>query len=660
MPSQLISTMEVSKSLYVQKYLWRDRSQSLFNAWQCTLTDNEAIAFLAFIAAMLAYAQTRMWTLIRRGVKRATRPIQLADHDDPSSLTKLTQIDALTALGSAPFRLGARRKRSGSMITISPWFGVGAIFNLITFVVANIVVPWVLTNGLESPIVQTIQFTNHTEYRGYHLESQLRLEWAQLGHTAARLYEKCWLNATDGTDLCGRENGIVLGRPTVHVSRDVPCPFNSRSACGPNTRPLQLEYINMTLTDIGLNTKTEQLLSRRLTCAPLNLEHFLRHDDTTGTTWLHFAATDTTEPGFGGRPKLRQRLESRDGKKSLPSPESRWHRPIVPDLRYWTESYHDLHPDLARDDGESTLVVFDAGGATYNRPIDDPLFSAHNKLVGLGGHDFMPLWLPDYEFTAMACLDQQRVCMADKGCTPYASREALNEACYLRDTKCPEGHMCTYSSSLVPRLVDILRAQFGGCDLLSITGLGSMSIFLQSRGLAAMSSFYQTSWGNDITVYIDPFEQWTRDVTAWFESSLLLLRQQILRQGIVGASYGGFDGAPHGKEGQPLPPALFRDGDFTNINFPGFLLTLGYVAFIAGLSHARRIKLGLEWLQSQKVLLQGRVSRLFTRSSAIRGFPDISPPPRINSGDSGVVPRQEPHADDVELGASPQACVSWQ
>ncbi len=293
------------------KYLWYDQGQPGFTAWQFTLTNSEAIAFLALIAALLAYAQTRIWTLARAGVRRLTRPIQLPDDSDPESLSKISQKEAIINACLVLFNVCKSKNRRRSMTTISPWFGVAAILNLATLDSLGAVIPWALTGGLQTPVVQSKRC-----YRGIHTAAEGLTE-EQKAYIANDKYQKCWFNKTELSDTCVPENGILVDRPEMHTSRNLTCPFEE-AACSPEARPLQLEYTNLTLRDVGLNVRSDILFSRRLTCSPLNITHFLRNESD-GSAWLFLSDPATPVPEGGHLPSLRQHLSSPDGRRPPPS-----------------------------------------------------------------------------------------------------------------------------------------------------------------------------------------------------------------------------------------------------------------------------------------------------------------------------------------------------
>lgn len=394
---------------YLQKYVWHDRGQSFGHAWQIILTDGEALAFIAFVTALLAYAQMQAWKLARLAVKRATRPIQLPDEDEPGSLGHLGQRDAILYL-LAIWQPRRRKVGRGEMKSVSPWFGIIALANIAVFLALGALVPWLLTAGLETPLVQSRTWDGCLRNDG---SNDLSGKGEKEANLAAIKYESCWFNRSGTRDSCRQGESIPLDRPIVHVSRNVICPFTG-SACHPDVKPLQLDHINLTFRDYGLNFDSRLLYSHRLTCAPLNLEHFTTVDSN-GTSWLLFTRVDPSFVGSDGvyapldqplswfdeygngmvmeagdHPVLRQQLSSSDGRRSRPvdSDVFSWVRDSPPDVTIWggysgscepnsLYNFHYLHPDLDQRNGKIFVITFSAGRLRYLQPIEDPIYSAH-------------------------------------------------------------------------------------------------------------------------------------------------------------------------------------------------------------------------------------------------------------------------------------------
>jgi len=295
---------------YVQKYLWRDYGQPFLTAWQITLTADEAVAFLAEVCVLITYTQAKTWSLARRAVIRFVRPIQLPlNDDDPRSLARLSQYDAMSRLFSdamGAWRRSRQRNNMGmslpstntssvTMTKTSPLFGIVAMVNTTLFVIMGVLVPWLLTGGLETPIVQSrlgdgcsstvagldkYLFNSFTPGgKGYGTSETP--ETSNL-YVAGERYRQCWQQKfmDEGTGAgakrkissCARVDGPILDRPSIRISHQpASCTSFTNRTCLGQLSQFQLVQENLTLRDYGINVANSATLlhSRRLTCTPL-------------------------------------------------------------------------------------------------------------------------------------------------------------------------------------------------------------------------------------------------------------------------------------------------------------------------------------------------------------------------------------------------------
>lgn len=77
---------------------------------------------------------------------------------------------------------------------------------------------------------------------------------------ADALFKQCWNNISIDANPCGRMDGIFNDRPSLHVSRDIPCPF-APDVYHKGATPVQLEHIDMSLRQFGINSKSRVLLN---------------------------------------------------------------------------------------------------------------------------------------------------------------------------------------------------------------------------------------------------------------------------------------------------------------------------------------------------------------------------------------------------------------
>ncbi|KAM7217298.1 hypothetical protein V8F06_007355 [Rhypophila decipiens] len=591
---------------YVTKYAWCDRGQPFYNSCQITLTDNEAVAFLVIFTVLMAYTQTQVWKLVRQAVKRLTRPIQLPDDNDPDSLDSLTQKQAISSCIRI-YRLRRRDPpinqepaahtvtgRTSSMRWVSPWFGIAVTVNVLVFIVLGVLLPWLLTSGLESPIVQSRTWDGCLRNDG---SRDLSGNADKEAYFAADKYDRCWFNTSGILDSCPPNDSILLDRPDLKVSYNVSCPF-APGACHPDAPPLQLDYVKLTLRDYGVNIDSGLTHSRRLTCAPLRIEHFTTID-ADGEPWLTFARLNSsndkdpapslryplswTEDGDEDRttmeawinPRLRVRLSSPDGR--APSPTNPiWYygqEDTAPDFQTWavrSGPHQDptIHPDLDLVSGKTFIVAFKAGRVRYMQPINDPMYSAHSRQGGR-------FYLADYEYTALACVEQNQICHSgsaassfEPACTPYTSFDVATQEFIPIGTRTSE--INHESVKNFHTFWDLFRS----CDA---------GAFVEARGIGSLLPG-QPNIQNWFNVQLNPDVQWMLDARAWFESSFLLFRVHLLAMVTgdrAGAHYHADESARDELRGRALP----ADGDHTNIHLLALVASPLSIIPVAASSH---------------------------------------------------------------------------
>lgn len=122
-------------------------------------------------------------------------------------------------------------------------------------------------NGLETPVVQSKTWEGCLRNDG---SNDLNGKGEKEAYLAADKYTRCWFNTSDILDSCPRQDNIILERPMLEVSQSARCPF-VEGACHPDTLPLQLDHVNLSLRDYGVNLDSEIILSRRLLCSTADL-----------------------------------------------------------------------------------------------------------------------------------------------------------------------------------------------------------------------------------------------------------------------------------------------------------------------------------------------------------------------------------------------------
>jgi hypothetical protein len=241
-----------------------------------------------------------------------------------------------------------------------------------------------------------------------------------------------------------------------------------------------------------------------------------------------------------------------------------------------------IHGGLRRDDGPYFLIVYRVGRSTYYSAIDDPLFAAHNEFNIL--EDSEMLFLPDHEATALVCVEQYQFCI------PRLSGPIF---CTLW------GHTTQCSVQLVTFLRSGLASQDQGyfslaemaTFFLELTEASAVYRYLALRNkMHSLSPLLRGRTSNTNNIYhLD--EPWTLEVETWFTKAIV----NMIFRAKMGAKYHlanfhRFNFEPEFEKAfiqqwATCGRILFRNGDYTNINWIGFCATTATLLLICVISY---------------------------------------------------------------------------
>ena len=411
------------------QYLWRDYSQPPYQNLILTLNGTQAVTLLAFLGTSIAYIQTRWWIINRYLLIRILRPIQLADADEAASLHRLSQTKAVTLLV-----FGKKKRDNDGMTSVSPWFGASSLFTALLFLILGALIPYYLTGGSGTPIVQT---KASSTCDGLHNYSPNAIQLAQT------LYAQCQANVSANGGACNFNTPLVDTRPQLNITLDGRCPFeegncylfkptedpwkdiwcknDNDSTCAVFNKALTIEYPDVTPSDYGLNSDGNVLKSHRVTCAPVNVKKLRVPDGNRNATvfWVGYSRgqynTSETYASVGETRKYFPDLLDPRVPFKLKSAKvfDLVVYPNVADYDFGGVVYENFHPGLKRDDGDTFIVMF-----KYSVSIGiSPLYAwweewsvdhRQSSLFDMGGSSTISL----------ACFEQYRLCL-EGNCTEW-------------------------------------------------------------------------------------------------------------------------------------------------------------------------------------------------------------------------------------------------
>ena len=472
-------------------------------------------------------------------------------------------------------------------LVVSPWYGISAILNFILFVAMGTAIPFLLTDGsLKTPIVRSTATQDCLE-RAFHVGDYL----AHPPKSEA-IFQQC-LNALDQ----GCDTQFYLTPPKITSKRLDSCPFDL-NICMNNTQPLEITHWNITPYELGINSKSTLSLTHRLTCTPVNLASFTVLPSNKNHSFV--SAQDRNfayKNGF--QPSLTLQLDTWNGPHQYSNTSSglwRARQDGLPDLTILPKYMRPLGQNpwknetlmnklLQRSDGRSYLVIFRAAAISSAKEINDPYFAAHQRIEGKA------VFYADYEATGIGCVEQFQYCakMTSLGvyCTPWMEQnkspkellQRLNETKRLDDLA---DLLVVYRAGLSEGIGGYGDLKQGFLAVSNGSPPTLYSVFSYLGNLienfhAAPLQFAETPRevkAGNLT------DQWVTEVELWFMKTIL--QSIITTQSGAQTALVDRRNLPKNFSASPslCDRILFRDGDYTNINWIGYWTVISALTII--------------------------------------------------------------------------------
>ena len=564
-----------------------------------------------------SFANDRSWTMMRRVVIRLTAPVRLEDESDiRNELSRSKAISSLMRTTKRKRALrGALQDPDRDIATkISPWFGVAAVVNMTGFVVSGIFLPWLLSEGLQGePIVTAGNATAAVPVRVMEVATEQDVRqsvdteyWScESFYTGAtrREAEECQVIRRD-TPAVQRKllslDDALLKSPEYHF-------ITANIANGSSILHLSRR---VALQHLGINENSNMGIRHQLACAPANLDRLFAQEGKKyrihlPSTHIVYNTQNRTNQNItwdmplltsNKRGSGRIVLGSNDPKVGLWDPTMA--DVILPSVPAFQTSYYaDQLSPILNGFERRFLIIHRAGGRGWVSPIDDQFFAAHDELAIPEGRNTFPLYRPeirtvflnDREATALGCVELLDIC------TP----RTFSEYCYSQ-------REISALSMIRPRLLSDERLESTPwekkdtlCNLRDY--LPVLSVWIHAQVAPLGSSALTLKPGGPT---------WVLQVEEHFVRSMLRLRQAYR----VAASralvqYWSQRAGPEVKYEASL---LYRNSDYTNINFIGFWVVLLSYIFIILLSYAMFVNHRL--IPST---LRGAISRIWQKFNVI-------------------------------------------
>jgi len=474
------------------------------------------------------------------------------------------------------FRAESRHARDTRVLdypVTSPYFGIASILNISFFLVMGIAIPWWLTEGaLGTPIVKSKITEECLKSNKFdHWEDSINRETR-----ADEIFHLCRDKLNAGCD-----SAYYLSNPQITKTRPMTCPFTG-NICLNNTASFEITHWNISAFEIGVNSRSKLLMSRRLTCAPVSLDPFLLrwwnrsliyvpkippNREITIESNVSLKLSTWNGPNKFSNEYSGPRMAKERGPHDLT---------ILPNF---TPGRIELNEFLQRDDGQSFLVVYRAGPKIFPKIMHDPFYAAHRERVssypGMPDHHS---FYPDHEATALGCVEQFQYCFPPSFCTNWGPRDEPFSAMFnYLEAQFPNG----FNGDISPAFEN-WNDQFAWslkemlASFKSVLMTFGVHRYLINR-IALHKMVPLVKWGimlNDYRWFDVDREPWVVEVETWFMKAFLSGVLSIQN----GALYAILDFDPgfsseYIREWKLCGRILFHSKDFTNINWIGLWIT---------------------------------------------------------------------------------------
>ncbi|KAK6522786.1 hypothetical protein TWF281_002220 [Arthrobotrys megalospora] len=647
---------------FIYTGVWELYGEPFHKRWIWTLEDRHAFWLLGIYVVALTLIQKRAWVTVRHYVASWKAPVGFDDRVNP--FLNLSQTEALKdvigwlRMEVPRWVLRARHKilkilgrstaeyppRHEEVLDDGaiPWlFGILALVNGLVFISAGVLLPLWLTSGIESPLVQS-RWTPFCDERRFFSAYEFRSQSSY----APALHQLCWdnenLSIFDKADCAGLklenfellvENKTDCPFPGGICFNDPPPPVNWSPFRHPDQtidpgrlipKSLKIRRRGITLRHLGLNSKSPLTLNHELSCAPINLESFIRPGPGNNSFIAFGDHSDGSKGATAGDPDFTWDIELQTlngpnrwtnessgllialdkkafGSKTLirsldnysPSDGFDWTPPKIP-----------LHPFLRDDTANVFVAVYKAGPTQhyYSNIKDDLVFQANTDPVEASGKGYGGIVHPNYEATAIGCKERFQYCLKIPGgldCEPWSKAiefKGSKFAVLWRDD--------VETSEFQDKVQDTLwRLKVVLSEHLSVSAnSGDDSSSFPSQYISKLRNSYYPWVDEVVSWYMITWWNALNDLQTVVSSKEKCPPHKLPNGDDM--EFGGLFAAEFGRKIPKNPwgmcqTVLLTDADYTNINFIGFLISLTILSSLYIFSYANLLLQMAEIIKNQ-------------------------------------------------------------
>ncbi|KAJ3566505.1 hypothetical protein NPX13_g7103 [Xylaria arbuscula] len=506
---------------------WTNWSRGPILGATLTTTKSYGNLLIAFVAIFIAFVASRFWRILCLVLHRcySTSEARDAIHHQRQVVLRNSLNPESGLLNTIRLVWAWRKTPVNRLVRLLP-IGLLAVICLVAFTIASGFSSSISTAAGDEVLVRSthcgpIRFTQPST-SVVAIGSQFNAEKL---NDAANYAQRCY---NSNSTAC---NTFVVERlPTATMNTTSSCPFQNRICRDPeSTLRLDTGYIDSN-DGLGLSAPTDQRFAWRyvLHCAPLRTKGYTSRVADTDKGWIRFHYGNVSVGALGNQTKRDSLYEVEDSdfqyqpRKGNSLAGSNFRLSYDNSRTFQgkpADGFFTPIPELARPDGDTTMIFLSGNGVPFGQLMDDGWYRATDFLTTIS-HSLASgaekVYRPSVAASPMGCVEQWQWCNSayprDTGCGPLAGQ---SDALYGAATPFNLTGEDLYPDR--PLSSEALGTRLIWPALLTLgypTALPSLLGHLGSKSLASQSRLYSgVQWAL-------PNNQWQLDVIQWWNTIL--------------------------------------------------------------------------------------------------------------------------------------------
>ncbi|RDA94691.1 hypothetical protein CP533_6797 [Ophiocordyceps camponoti-saundersi (nom. inval.)] len=418
--------------------VWTDWSRGRVMGLTLTLRRTEGSLLIAFTAFFIGLVASSFWRILRFILHRYYSTPQPRDavHHQRQALLRNTVTIPASLWGFLQLSWTWRHARQTwfrtlpiifcAILSIAAFTVAGGFSSALSTAIGNAV----LINGTRCTRLPTGVVANEIKF-----VHPLNQYWGKYSSDVANYAQQCYSASSSNMFDC--TTYVKQHLPSISDS-EAPCPFKN-GICRSNSSNLMLDtgYID-SHEHLGINSKPEDRIRFRhvIHCAPLETSGYSSEFTTRYVNYTRYYYGDHLDarPRFNFTWQVESLSSQYDRQVENPfarnSPATTLMLRAIPQIVYKGNTYmptspFDPRPELARSDGDFTVIFLSGNGILFTEPNSDPWYRGF-----VPGTRFpytadrttmMTMYRPEEAASPMGCVRQMQFCNGTGHCGPLAS-----------------------------------------------------------------------------------------------------------------------------------------------------------------------------------------------------------------------------------------------